>query len=888
MDCGHSLPGAPGILLGRAIILLSIAFGPHPPAGGQKPAIPGAGAWRSSTVHDAGCGVWTLGAGQIFREYASPEVVTLDDRGRATVLVGYSGAWTALPALEDREWLGALAVCDVRAGEPGGTIFTGGKRGNLYRVRCRAGAAPDVDLLARFPGEEIHALAVSSGDSGESLLVFTHPGRVYEVPAAGRGDPSQPYAPVLRMRGRVRQALRLPGRPEIAAVSRAGEIALLRWDPGAVESSLISLEPSGVGRLAVMPSEPGSPLVLYACRDDGVILRLEETGGRRFRREILFAGPEGPRGIAAGRFDADPARETLAVFGYSKRVQLLSRNAAGGFDAETIFEDADKGHWLMAAELDGRNGTDEILGSGYSGRVFLLSRDPGYGLPGVAADRPGHRESPDAAAGRPPAPAEDGAGGETAPPARRALRIAIAATRTAGDALSPLSYGGGFETKSLVYETLVRRDEEGRITGALAKSFETGPDGRTFRFTLREDAVFHDGSPVTPEAVCQHLRRWVLLPEHAWLPAARFIESFRPAGPGAVEIRLDRPWSLLSDLCAINPAAVRAPASLDRQGAFQWPVGSGPFRLESKPGDGARLLYRRTGANAAAPRLLELVPHPSGPGEILRKIRAGDLDAAVNGWYELVPVETIPDVESDPALHAISGPGSSVVYLSFGARDGKPLPRSLRRAVAASIDRERLCRETMRGMADPATGFMAPTVRIWPAGRAQAPPDGPPAAPANGIRILAPSSDARQDRLARAVAEQLRAAGIAASAEAVEPEQYARRVEAMDFDLRLETTWGVPYDPDITLANRFLPGPGHPSAAEHRYRGVPGRLRELVQAALSEPDEPRRIALYEPIQRFIEEEAPVVPLLVPRRVAVLRRGTEPFTLDHDLYRLPWR
>ena len=34
---------------------------------------------------------------------------------------------------------------------------------------------------------------------------------------------------------------------------------------------------------------------------------------------------------------------------------------------------------MLAAELDGRNGTDEILLSGYGGRIVLLERPVGYG-----------------------------------------------------------------------------------------------------------------------------------------------------------------------------------------------------------------------------------------------------------------------------------------------------------------------------------------------------------------------------------------------------------------------------------------------------------------------------------------------------------------------------
>ncbi len=85
--------------------------------------------------------------------------------------------------------------------------------------------------------------------------------------------------------------------------------------------------------------------------------------------------------------------------------------------------------------------------------------------------------------------------------------------------LSPLSYRGGFQPKTLIYETLVRRDEEGRIVPGLAAAWRFEDGGRSVVFTLREGAHFHDGAPVDAEAVRIHFKRWVGLPEHGWLGA---------------------------------------------------------------------------------------------------------------------------------------------------------------------------------------------------------------------------------------------------------------------------------------------------------------------------------------------------------------------------------
>jgi hypothetical protein len=131
----------------------------------------------------------------------------------------------------------------------------------------------------------------------------------------------------------------------------------------------------GMGRMAIRAKRGTGGLVLYTTHDDGRILRHERLPSGDFATSVIYRGAQGPRGIAAGRFAEDPGTETVAVFGYSKNVELLTRGATG-WAAETIFVDRAKGHWLCAAELDGRNETDEILLSGYSGRIVLLARPP--------------------------------------------------------------------------------------------------------------------------------------------------------------------------------------------------------------------------------------------------------------------------------------------------------------------------------------------------------------------------------------------------------------------------------------------------------------------------------------------------------------------------------
>jgi ABC-type transport system substrate-binding protein len=52
-----------------------------------------------------------------------------------------------------------------------------------------------------------------------------------------------------------------------------------------------------------------------------------------------------------------------------------------------------------------------------------------------------------------------------------------------------------------MYDRLVYLDYDNKITPWLATSWEASPDGRTWTFHMRGDAKFHDGTPVTADAV---------------------------------------------------------------------------------------------------------------------------------------------------------------------------------------------------------------------------------------------------------------------------------------------------------------------------------------------------------------------------------------------------
>src|SRR4029077_389756 len=61
--------------------------------------------------------------------------------------------------------------------------------------------------------------------------------------------------------------------------------------------------------------------------------------------------------------------------------------------------------------------------------------------------------------------------------------------------------GGSTDLGALLFEPLVRVLPSGSVQGRLASHWEVSPDGRTYSFTIRPNARWSDGTPVTADDV---------------------------------------------------------------------------------------------------------------------------------------------------------------------------------------------------------------------------------------------------------------------------------------------------------------------------------------------------------------------------------------------------
>lgn len=128
-----------------------------------------------------------------------------------------------------------------------------------------------------------------------------------------------------------------------------------------------------------------------------------------------------------------------------------------------------------------------------------------------------------------------------------------------------------------VAETLLDLDDRGQPAPGLATAWTVSVDGRTWRFALRADVRFHDGSAMTAPLVAQALARAQRQPgPFALLP----IDDIGADG-GTLVVRLRTPSVLLLPVLTHFSTVVLGQGSFAADDRAVAVVGTGPYRIVS-------------------------------------------------------------------------------------------------------------------------------------------------------------------------------------------------------------------------------------------------------------------------------------------------------------------
>jgi peptide/nickel transport system substrate-binding protein len=469
--------------------------------------------------------------------------------------------------------------------------------------------------------------------------------------------------------------------------------------------------------------------------------------------------------------------------------------------------------------------------------------------------------------------------------------------------LNPLfgeATAGPNDLDALLFEPLVRVLPTGAIQGRLASRWEVSPDGRSYAFTLRPNARWSDGTPVTADDVVFTVRT-VQDPQ---FPGALLNQSWKDIIATAVDashVRFALPghnagFMANLELLDIVPAHLLAGKTMVELASASPnlnPVGSGPFRMVAHLGD--RIQLERNPFAWRRPWLDSFMIR-SFPSQ------AAALDALDRGQIDGLANLT-PSGAAQEGRNKQVGVFTTSTYqyaeLLFNLKTDEPYFQDVkvRQAVAKAIDRTAIIRDVLGGQAVPDDSPIPRSITWAYDSAAQQPAYDLTAAAkllddagwtmVNGIRTkgtttlsfgLTVSSDVPPyERVAEKVASQLSQVGIVAEVRPVTTASLIHDyLNPRTFDMTLTAFDNGP-DPDVYSfwhSSQAHPG-GFNFAGMKKNVFIDGDLEDGRNTL----DLTARAKAYATFQEDFAKEIPAIFLYSPRYVMAVNRRIHGVRLD---------
>jgi peptide/nickel transport system substrate-binding protein len=266
---------------------------------------------------------------------------------------------------------------------------------------------------------------------------------------------------------------------------------------------------------------------------------------------------------------------------------------------------------------------------------------------------------------------------------------------------------------SMVYETLLRFDDDMRIVGGLAEAWTVGEDGLTWTFKLRDGVAFHDGAPFDAEAVKRNFDR-VMDPKQGHRRRDLFtaFDRVEAVDDRTVRIVTAYPFGAMEPTMAHVSAAIVSPKAAAAHGkglgvTAEANAGTGPYRVVSWKKDVEVVLERFDGYWGTKGRLRRVVyrPIPEAASRVIA-LEAGDVDV-----IDRIPPSDVERLSEAADIEVLKRVSIGSQQFRFHCQKRPFDDPRVRRAISLAVDRRAIIDRLMPGTALPSTGPLTSIMR---------------------------------------------------------------------------------------------------------------------------------------------------------------------------------
>jgi len=274
------------------------------------------------------------------------------------------------------------------------------------------------------------------------------------------------------------------------------------------------------------------------------------------------------------------------------------------------------------------------------------------------------------------------------------------------------------DVNRLIYSGLMRFDSRGMPEPDLAESWGTTADGAVYNFSLRPNAVWHDGSPVTSDDVIFTIE--LIKSPASFYPADvkqlwSKVEIIR-LSDRALQFKIPEPYAPFLDYMTFGvlPKRLLESIPLDQilNADFNLkPVGSGPFRFDHLLINNGKIagvaLVRNEQYYLQKPFIEQVVfKYFASSAEAFSAYRAGDV-----AGVSRIADDVLPQALAEPNFSIYTSRVPQMGFVLFNLKNPEVAflqDAKLRRALMLGLNRQRLIDAFMGGQAIPLDGPILP------------------------------------------------------------------------------------------------------------------------------------------------------------------------------------
>ncbi len=467
----------------------------------------------------------------------------------------------------------------------------------------------------------------------------------------------------------------------------------------------------------------------------------------------------------------------------------------------------------------------------------------------------------------------------------KALRLRIGTPMEVRQANLLADYGYSIFAMLATHETLVRFDSAMAPVPQLAQAWESSPDAKEWKFYLREDALWHDGRPVTAGDI-KFTFEYMAAHHSASAWIRDLISGIRVDG-STVTFELTKPYSRflinVGFIIRILPRHVwEQVADPLKPGEADITLGCGPFVFDGFDTRENRISFHRNKAYyGPAPSIegLDFFTHLSLDALALSLIR-GDLDV----YYKYAsgfPPPYLPRLAENKTVQLARADAMGIpAALGFNLKQGPAANPALRKALALALDYEKMGQSLLgesgkiptAGFAPPAmtSHLQLPVLDYSPeqsrsafsaAGFADTDKDGllnHPNGPNLSLTLLARSDLEGTDALLPILSHNFKEVGIDLVIERADLSTWITRVRENRHDLVLfrTTPWGMIMDAGCASGyfdSRRKGGGTLSNIEDPVFYGLCDRILENTDPSMEQD-------IYHEVQRYYAEHLPALAL----------------------------